>query len=106
MNDTVTPDELERLRSGSTPPILIDVRRQADREADPAAIPGALWKDPEKAGEWAKELGGHEVVIYCVRGGSVSRSVQVKLRERDVSVRFIEGGLDAWKRRGMTVTSW
>lgn len=45
-----------------------------------------------------KELGSGEVVVYCVRGGSVSRSVQEKLRENNVKVKFIEGGLEAWKK--------
>ena len=62
---------------GKTPPKLIDVRRASDRrESDPSAIPGAEWKDPEKVAEWGKDLGSRDVVVYCVRGGSVSRSVQ------------------------------
>jgi rhodanese-related sulfurtransferase len=38
-----------------------------------------------------------------VRGGSVSRSVQEKLRENNVKVRFIEGGIEAWKKSGKPV---
>ena len=37
------------------------------------------------------------IFLYCVRGGSVSRSVQEKLREQQVKVRFVAGGLEAWK---------
>ena len=48
---------------------------QRSREGDPSGIPGAEWRDPEKVTEWDKDLGGGEVVVYCVRGGSVSRSV-------------------------------
>jgi len=103
MNDTVTPDELETMMKEKDPLKLIDVRRLSDREGDPSAIPGAEWKDPEKVAEWGKELGSGEVVVYCVRGGSVSRSVQEKLREKNLNVRFIEGGLEAWKRSGKPV---
>ena len=53
--------------------------------------------------EWGKDLGIGEVVVYCVRGGSVSRLVQEKLREKNVNVRFIEGGLEAWKKSGKPV---
>ena len=103
MNDTVTPEELEKMLKGTNPPKIIDVRRQADRAGDPSGIPGAVWKDPENAAEWGKDLGNGEVVVYCVRGGSVSRSVQEKLREKTVNVRFIEGGLEAWKMSGKPV---
>jgi hypothetical protein len=76
MRDTITPDELEAKLKENDPPKIIDVRRMSDRTSDPSGIPGAEWKDPEKVVEWVKDLGSEEVVIYCVRGGSVSRSVQ------------------------------
>ena len=104
MDDTVTPDELEALLKGANPPRVLDVRRATDREDDPSGIPDAEWKDPEKVAAWAKDLGSGEVVVYCVRGGSISRSVQEKLRENNVPVRFIEGGFEAWKRSGKPVT--
>ena len=103
MSDTVTPDELDSMLKGTTPPMLIDVRRASDLTDDPSYIPGAEWKDPEKVKEWGKDLGSGEVVVYCVRGGSVSRTVQEKLRENNVNVRFIEGGLEAWKKSGKPV---
>jgi len=74
--------------------------RSVEHSAKIKGIPGAEWKDPEKVAEWGKDLGSGEVVVYCVRGGSVSRSVQEKLQEKNVNVRFIEGGLEAWKRSG------
>ena len=98
MSDSITPDELQSLLGSNNPPEIIDVRRIPDRAGDPTGIPGAEWKDPEKVAEWGKSLGKSEVVVYCVRGGSVSRTVQVRLRELGVSVNIIEGGLEAWKR--------
>jgi len=98
VNDTVTPEELELMMKEKDPPLLLDVRRASDRASDPSAIPGAEWKDPEKVAEWGQELGSKEVVVYCVRGGSVSKSVQEKLREKQVNVRFVAGGLEAWKK--------
>jgi rhodanese-related sulfurtransferase len=103
MNDTVTPDELEAKLKENNPPKILDVRRVSDRGSNPNAIPGAEWKDPEKVAEWSKELGSGEVVIYCARGGSVSRSVQEKLREQKINVKFIEGGIEAWKKSGKPV---
>jgi rhodanese-related sulfurtransferase len=98
MSDTITLEELETRLRGNNPPKIVDVRRSSDRQSDPSGIPGAEWKDPEKVAEWGKDLGSSEVVVYCVRGGSVSRSVQAKLHEKNIHVKFIEGGLEAWKK--------
>lgn len=100
MADTLTPRDLKTLMAASDV-TLLDVRRRADRESGPAAIPGAVWKDPEHVGEWSSELPkDRPVVIYCVRGGSVSASVQAALKARDFEVRFVEGGLAAWETQG------
>jgi rhodanese-related sulfurtransferase len=103
MSDTITPEELERMMKEENPPRVLDVRRSSDRQSDPSGIPGAEWKDPEKVAEWGKDLGSGKVVVYCMRGGSVSRAVQEKLREKNVNVRFVEGGLEAWKISGKPV---
>lgn len=103
MSDTVTPEELEQRLKAGNPPRVLDVRRRTDRESEPAMIPGAEWKDPEQVGEWGAALGSGEVVVYCARGGSVSRSVQESLRKKNIDVKFIEGGLEAWKRSGRSV---
>ena len=96
MADTLTPLELKALM-GATHVTLLDVRRKSDRESGPSGIAGAVWKDPEHVDEWASELSKDKpVVIYCVRGGSVSASVQAALKSRDFEVRFVEGGLAAW----------
>ncbi len=36
------------------------------------------------------------VAIYCVRGGSVSKSVHAALTGKGFDVRYVEGGLAAW----------
>lgn len=100
MSDVITPDELERMQSGQDPLRVLDVRRKADIQDDPAMIPGAEWKDPEVVEAWGSELVKEEVVIYCVRGGSVSKATQEKLREYTIKARYIEGGFEAWKKSG------
>ena len=89
-----TPLLKKKLAGGIT---LLDVRRKADRDGAPDMIPGAVWRDPELVEQWADELAaGQETVIYCVRGGSVSRSVSRKLREKGLNVSYVNGGLSAW----------
>ena len=104
MTDTVTSDELEVMLNGHNPPQVIDVRRKFDYESDPSMIPGAIWLDPEKVDAWSKELGDEDVVIYCVRGGSVSKSTLEKLHELNIKARYIEGGIVSWKESGKSVT--
>ncbi len=81
---------------------LLDVRRKEDYETSPQMIPGAVWRDPEKVDQWQPELTG-DIVIYCVRGGSVSQLVSQQLSDKGLAVSFIEGGLKAWVDQGEPV---
>lgn len=84
--------------------ILIDVRRKADLDTDTMKLPGAVWYDPEQIETWSAQLPkDKEVVLYCVRGGSVSNGVLDHLRGKGITARFIEGGIVAWKDAGGAV---
>jgi rhodanese-related sulfurtransferase len=51
--------------------------------------------------EWSTDLPvDKQVVVYCVRGGSVSNNVLDHLQGKNVHARFIEGGIEAWKAAG------
>jgi rhodanese-related sulfurtransferase len=101
--DTQTLD-VEQLKSriaeGKT--TLLDVRRKSDYEAAPATIPGAIWRDPEQIDQWRSEV-SDSVVLYCVRGGSVSQSVCKQLSEAGIDATYLEGGLAAWTVQGEPV---
>lgn len=85
--------------------LLLDVRRKADREADPRKIPGAVCHDPEKIDEWSDDLPkDRQMVIYCVRGGSVSQSVGKRLLAKGLNVAYLHGGMKAWADEGGTLT--
>ena len=45
-----------------------------------------------------------EVVLYCVKGGSVSQSVSDRLRRENVKACYVEGGLKAWRESGGEVS--
>lgn len=104
MNRTISPQELKtRLSDGDV--VVVDVRRDADYDADPHALPGAVRGRPEEVAQWSASLPpDQEVVVYCVRGGSVSNAVIDHLRASGLSARFIEGGIEAWKNAGGVVT--
>lgn len=100
MSRIINVSDLKPLVENKTVTVL-DVRRQNDFEADTVKLPGAVWRNPEQATEWGRNLPrDREVVIYCVRGGSVSNSVVDLLRAQGVPARFIEGGIEAWKSAG------
>lgn len=80
---------------------VIDVRRKADLDADTSKLPNASWHDPEQIDNWIGQMPkDQDVVLYCVRGGSVSNGVVDKLQAAGVKARFIEGGIVAWKEAG------
>ena len=105
MATTVRPDELEPLLK-TEGVLLLDVRRRTDYESEPGRIPGAEWRDPEQVTAWREGLSpDRRVVVYCVRGGSVSRSVTATLAEQGIPADYLEGGITAWKDSGRaTVT--
>ena len=80
--------------------MLIDVRRKGAYDAGTHLIEGATWRDPERVDEWAGDLAGKEVVVYCVFGHEVGQSTAARLRDAGVSARFLAGGIDEWKAAG------
>jgi len=101
MSRTILPTDLQQLLANRKNILMLDVRRRNDYEADGQKIPGAAWLDPEKLAQWSTALPlDREIVIYCVRGGSVSNSVVDQLQAKGIKARFIEGGIEAWKNAG------
>lgn len=98
MKRSITPAELaKRLKKGERP-LIFDVRRADDVQADPSCVPGAEHRDPTRAESWSKELApNQEVVIYCQYGRSISNSALDTLQTRGINACLIKGGLSAWK---------
>ena len=99
MSRTITPQALKERIDKEKNILVLDVRRDADYEADREMIPDAIKRNPEQVEQWAREIPkDKDVVVYCIRGGSVSKSVVDKLLAADINVRYIEGGWEAWKK--------
>lgn len=98
MVNTITAEELNRRIESGEKLTVYDLRRQADFEADPELLPGAVRMDPAKVEEWADSLPKDQrAVIYCARGGSISKSTQEALAGQGLDVPYLEGGHAAWK---------
>lgn len=101
MERTIKPDALKTLLADRSNMLLLDVRRKTDYDADTDALPGAVWRDPDKVEAWGKTLlKDKPVVLYCARGGSVSNQVLDKLLEQNLQAQYLEGGIAAWKTGG------
>jgi rhodanese-related sulfurtransferase len=60
-----------------------------------------VWHDPADANTWADELSSDkEVILYCARGGSVSKATMETLRAKGLAVQYVEGGFAGWKENG------
>lgn len=96
MERTIKPEHLNPDES-----LIFDVRREADYAASNETIPGAFWKNPDKVDAWIGALPkSQEVVIYCVRGGSVSNSIVDRLHAEGIKARYVEGGIEGYKAAG------
>jgi len=103
MKTSITATQLADLQVSGTAMTILDVRRKEDFDKAPQTFAGAPWKNPAEVDQWASSLATQqEVVIYCVRGGSVSQSVQQRLAEQGCSVRYVEGGLEALKATNLS----
>ena len=107
MDAAISPLELEQRLAAFPPPTLVDVRRAPAFAADPAVIPGAVKRDPERVVGWADTLEPwRPVVVYCVHGHEVGSDVATALRARGLDARHLAGGLDAWRAAGLATAPW
>jgi rhodanese-related sulfurtransferase len=98
----ISASELRKQLSAAVPPIVIDVRRQPAFMASGEMVSGALRRDPEKVGNWAKTLpAASSVVVYCVHGHEVSQKAAGALKQLGLNASYLEGGIEeGWKALG------
>ena len=95
----ITAADLRAKLVGAEPPIVIDVCRRAAFMAASDMIGGALRRDPERVGAWAKTLpAASSVVVYCVHGHEVGKNTAAALVRAGIRASYLEGGLEeGWK---------
>ena len=85
MADSISVPELSDYLVNHRNMTLLDVRRKSDFEQSPQKIAGARWRDPEAIADWIDLVPkDQDVVVYCVKGGSVSQSVTAQLKQTGV----------------------
>ena len=101
MDKSLTTNELAALIASGQELTLLDVRRQEDFDQAPQAIAQAEWKNHAEIDQWLPTIAADaEVILYCVRGGSVSQSVQQRLTDNGIKTRYVVGGLEALQKSG------
>ncbi|MBF0411213.1 MAG: sulfurtransferase [Desulfamplus sp.] len=105
MENTIKTEELKSIIDDQQDIMILDVRRKSDYEAEPSLITGATRQDPEQIESWSKTIPENkQVVIYCVKGGSVSKSVSEYLNNKQIKTSYLEGGIKAWQDSGGEVS--
>jgi rhodanese-related sulfurtransferase len=97
----ISTSELYRLLGSPDAPLIYDVCRCEDYDAEPRLIPGARWRDHRRAAEWAQEIPrGQRVVTVCVGGKKVSQAAAAELRLQGIDAASLAGGNEAWRAAG------
>ena len=112
---SIFPQALYAAIGSAASPIVLDVRRNADFDADGRLLVSALRRTPEEVGTWWHNLPqGRPVVVYCMHGREVSQQTAATLRGAGRDARYLEGGIAGWAELGLPLrknvpiapTSW
>lgn len=103
---SVTAEELHSLLTSNRKVLLFDLRQPLDLLAHTEIIPGAQRIPPKEVLERPSLIPKEEdTVIYCTcPGEKTSRAIlRQALALHFARIKFLKGGLDAWKARGYPV---
>lgn len=105
MPDAITAEKLAKLIGTPRCPVLLDLRADADREADPRLIPASRILaeaaiGPNRLAGLAASLRG-PVVAICAAGHRRSQGFAALLRSAGIAAEYLEGGHTAWVTAGL-----
>ena len=110
---SITPEALHDLMVAHHDVLVIDARQPLDLLADSQIIPGAQRISPEEAMNNPTLIPqDKELVVYCTcPSDKTSRLIALKAQSMmpqvDIArVRFLKGGLEAWKAKGFPVVAY
>jgi rhodanese-related sulfurtransferase len=103
---TITPEALYTLLASNQEVLVIDVRQPLDLLGDSVIIPGAQWFAPEEVRANPSLLPKEQdLIVYCTcPSDKTSRTILRRaLAMGFLRIKFLKGGLDAWKTNGFPV---
>src|SRR5262249_42589763 len=82
---------------------VVDVRRRDAYEQSPQLLPGAIWRDAAKTGQWVNDLDpARPIAVTCKAGHEMSqKSAVAQLRADGIDARVMEGGYEDWAKAGL-----
>jgi Fe-Mn family superoxide dismutase len=97
----VAVEEVKAMLDSGTPVQIIDARPRHYVTRMQDIMDGAVWRDPDRVQEWARDLSKSEpVVVFCVYGFHVGCKTAIALRDAGFDARYMKGGHSAWKAIG------
>ena len=108
--DAISLEKLAKLIGTPKAPVILDVRRDALRAADPRLIPTAR-ACPEgvlaDAGRMAllPGLQGRAVVVACAEGHGRSQGLAAWLRAQGIAAEYLDGGHAAWSAAALPLVN-
>jgi Fe-Mn family superoxide dismutase len=97
----VTVEELKAMLDAGNAVQIIDVRPQHYVSRTQDIIEGAVWRDPERVHDWARELSKSDpVVVFCMYGFDVGCKTAIALRGAGLNAKYMKAGHSGWRAIG------
>lgn len=99
--NSISPNILMRRIGTPDCPVIIDVRIDADFDADAALIPTAVrWPLNDMSG-LSRQLTGKDVILVCHKGLKISHGAAAVLRCDGINAQVLDGGMVAWRENDL-----
>ncbi|MGL5136170.1 MAG: chromate resistance protein ChrB domain-containing protein, partial [Beijerinckiaceae bacterium] len=100
----ISVEELAAAMGTADAPLIIDVRLEEDRAANPFDVPGSIHREEADHATWRTALDpARAIVVSCHRGLKVSQHIVGRLRNDGFRASSLAGGWVAWSAAGMPV---
>lgn len=104
MSDSITVERLNQMLKKKDAFTVLDVRRKDAYQDSDHIITRAKWQDPENIDSWIDTLAAdQQTIVYCVKGGPVSQSVNDELNKRGFQSAYLAGGIKRWTEKEFPV---
>ncbi|UMA67253.1 sulfurtransferase/chromate resistance protein (plasmid) [Roseivivax marinus] len=99
--NAISPQQLARLIGTPKAPVLLDVRSDEDRAADPRLLPGSVWTDDRALTDLAGQLSARPSIAICQAGHRRSQGAAAWLRAEGGPSEYLEDGFEGWRAAGL-----
>ncbi|MEI9849766.1 MAG: sulfurtransferase/chromate resistance protein [Sphingomonas sp.] len=98
--NAIAADKLVRLLGTPLSPAIVDIRSDAEFDADPRLIPGSIRRGFARIPDWAPAFADGSVVIACADGGAAGHGAAAWLRQAGAAADVLDGGVIGWAGAG------